>query len=148
MKFNYLMTGASAMLLLLGLSFIVNARWILSFYGIKQTASAEPQLIFRTGPDPLFVGIAFMRVFGALLIGLGVLTWRLRHVEDIGLQSSIASGFFALNSLVFLAVFFQHVAVRPILPELRGSSARLLTIVFFLMSAVFGYFRFVKLDGW
>ncbi len=147
MKYSHLMTVASCMFLLLGLSFIVNGRWILSFYGIDLSTPSEPQLVLRTGPDPLMVGIAFMRVLGAMLIGLGVIAWLNRSVEDVSLQASISLGFFAFSGLAFLAVFLQHVQIGMIVPQLTGASARLLAALFLLLSAAFGYLRFMKLSG-
>jgi hypothetical protein len=147
MKYNHLMTGASLVFLLLGLSFIANARWIFSFYGIDIGAPSEPRIVIRHGPDPLMVGIAFMRVLGALLIGLGVMAWQVRHVETVKLQADLSMGFFVLSALAFLAVFLQHVQVWRIIPQLRGSSAKLLAVLLMLLAAGFGYLRFVKLSG-
>ena len=147
MKYSYLMMVTTLMLLLLGLSFMVNGRWMLSFFGIDLSAPTEPRLVLRTGPDPLMVGLAFMRLLGAMLVGLGVMAWLVRGVEDVSLQASISLGFFALSGLVFLAVFLQHVQVGMVVPQLTGASARLLAALFLLLSAAFGYLRFMKLSG-
>ena len=147
MKYSHLMIAASLTLFLLGLSFIVNGRWILSFYGIDLSAPSEPRLVVRTGPDPLMVGIALMRVLGAVLVGLGVIAWLARGVEDSRLQAAISLGFFAFSGLVFLAVFLQHVHMGMVVPQLTGASARLLAALFFLLWVTFGYLRFIKLRG-
>ena len=147
MKYRHLMSVASVVFLLLGLSFLINGPWILSFYGIDLSAPSEPQFVLRTGPDPLLVGIAFMRVLGAMLMGVGVIAWLVRRVEDAGVQASVVSGFFALSGLAFLAVFLQHVQVGMVVPQLTGSSARLLVALLLLLSAAFGYLRFIKLNG-
>jgi hypothetical protein len=147
MKYNHLMMGASLVLLVLGLSFLGNARWIFSFYGIDISAPSEPRLVIRHDPDPLMVGIAFMRVLGALLVGLGVLAWQVRRVAEVHLQADLSMGFFVLNALAFLIVFLQHAQLSRIVPQLRGTSARILAVVFMLLTAGFGYLRFVKLSG-
>jgi len=141
------MSVASVVFFLLGLSFLLNGPWILSFYGIDLSAPSEPRFVLRTGPDPLMVGLAFMRVLGAMLIGVGVIAWLVRRVEDAGVQAGVSSGFFAFSSLAFLAVFLQHVQVGMVVPQLTGSSARLLVALFLLLSVTFGYLRFVKLRG-
>lgn len=147
MKYRHLMSVASVVFLLLGLSFMINVPWILSFYGIDLSAPSEPRLVLRTGPDPLMVGIAFMRVLGAMLMGVGVIAWLVRRVEDAGVQASVLSGFFAFSGLAFLAVFLQHVQVGMVVPQLTGSSARLLVALLLLLSAAFGYLRYIKLSG-
>ena len=147
MKYNHMMMASALAFLLLGLSFLLNARWIFSFYGIDISVPSEPQLVLRRGVDPLMVGLAFMRVLGAMLIGLGALAWQVRHVEDVKLQAGLSLGFFVLSGLAFLAVFLQHIPLGRVIPQLIGTSSRILAVVFMLLSAGFGYLRFVKLSG-
>ena len=147
MKYRHLMSVAAVVFLLLGLAFMMNGPWILSFYGIDLSAPSEPRFVLRTGPDPLMVGIAFMRVLGAVLAGVGVIAWMVRRVKDADVQASVLSGFFAFSGLAFLAVFLQHVQVGAFVPQLTGSSARLLVALLLLLSAAFGYLRFIKSSG-
>jgi hypothetical protein len=146
-RYNHLMVSTSILLLLLGVSFIVNAPWMFSFYGINLSEPSEPQLVIRHGPDPLMVGLALMRVMGAMLIGLGVIAWLIRNVQDSEWQANISLGFLVFSSLSCLSIFLQHIQVGMVLPQLTSSSARLLAALFLLLSAAFGYIRFVRLDG-
>ena len=147
MKFDHLMRGVSAVTLLLGLSFVLYGRWVLSFYAINSQPSPTPRLIDGSSIQPLLVGIAFVRIFGAVLLGIGLLAWLTRNLSNVEAQQTILLGLFIINMLAFLAVLLQQITLWIYLPPLRTMSARLLAAVFLILSLALGYARFIKADG-
>ena len=147
MKFNHLMRGVSAVTLLLGLSFVFYGRWVLSFYAISFQPSPTPRLVDGSSIQPLLVGIAFVRIFGAVLLGIGLLAWLTRNLPNVEAQQTILLGLFIINMLAFLAVLLQQITLWIYLPPLRTMSARLLAAVFLILSLALGYARFIKTDG-
>ena len=143
MKFNQLTIGTSVVTVLLGLSFIFYGRWVLSFYDISLEPS-PPRLVDGSYLQPLVVGIAFMRMFGALLFGIGLLTWLVRNLSNVEAQRTILLGLFLINVLAFLMLLLQQITLWIYLPPLRTMSARLLAAVFLVLSLVLGYARFIK----
>ena len=147
MKFNHLMSGMSVVTVLLGLSFIFHGRWVLSFYGISLEPSPVPKLVDGSSLQPLLVGIAFARIFGALLLGVGSLAWLTRKLSNVEAQKTLLLGFFIINMLAFLAVLLQQITLWKYLPPLKTISARLLAAVFLILSLALGYARFIMADG-
>ena len=147
MKFNHLMRGVSAVTLLLGLSFVFYGRWVLSFYATSSQPSPTPRLVDGSSIHPLLVGIAFVRIFGAVLLGIGMLAWLTRNLSNVEAQQTILLGLFIINMLVFLAVLLQQITLWIYLPPLKTMSARLLAAVFLLLSLALGYARFIKANG-
>jgi hypothetical protein len=146
MKFNHLMSGVSVVTVLFGLSFILYGRWVLSFYDISFEPS-PPRLVEGASIQPLLVGIAFVRIFGAVLLGIGLLAWLTRNLSNVEAQRTILLGLFIVNVLVFLAVLLQQITLWTYLPPLKTMSARLLAAVFLILSLALGYARFIKADG-
>ena len=147
MKFNYLMNGVAIVTLLLGLSFIFYGRWVLSFYGISPGPLPSPRLVAGSSIQPLLVGIAFMRIFGALLLGIGLFSWLMRNLSNVAAQRAVLLGLFLVNMLVFLAVLLQQIPLSIYLPPLKTLSARLLAAVFLILSLALGYARFIRASG-
>jgi hypothetical protein len=141
------MRGVSAVTLLLGLSFVFYGRWVLSFYAISFEPSPTPRLVVGSSIQPLLVGIAFVRIFGAVLLGVGLLAWLTRNLSNLEAQQTILLGLFIINMLAFLAVLLQQITLWIYLPPLRTISARLLAAVFLILSLALGYARFIKADG-
>jgi hypothetical protein len=130
---------------LFGLSFIVGDR-VLSFYDISFKPSS-PRLGAGSASQPSLVGIAFVRIFGAVLLGIGLLAWLTRKLSNVEAQQAILLGLFMVNLLVFLAVLLQEITLWSVLPPLRTMSARLLAAVFLILSLALGFARFIKADG-
>ena len=147
MKFNHLISGVSIATVLLGLSFILYGRWVLSFYDISIEPSPTPRLVAGSSIQPLLVGIAFVRMFGAVLLGIGLLAWLTRNLSNVEAQQTILLGLFIINVLAFLAVLLQQITLWIYLPPLKTMSARLLAAVFLILSLALGYARFIKADG-
>ena len=147
MKFNNLMRGVSVVTLLLGLSFMFYGRWVLSFYAISFEPSPTPRLVDGSSIQPLLVGIAFVRIFGAVLLGIGLLAWLTRNLSNVEAQQTILLGLLIINILAFLAVLLQQITLWIYLPPLRTMSARLLAAVFLILSLTLGYARFIKANG-
>jgi hypothetical protein len=147
MKFNHLMSGVSVVTVLLGLSFIFYGRWVLSFYGISLEPSPTPRLVAGSSLQPLLIGIAFGRIFGAVLLGIGLLEWLTRNLSNMEAQKTLLLGLFIINMLAFLAVLLQQITLWIYLPPLKTMSARLLAAVFLILSLALGYARFIKAGG-
>jgi hypothetical protein len=147
MKFNHLMSAVAVVTVSLGLSFIFYGRWVLSFYAISFEPSPMPRLVDGSSIQPLLVGIAFVRIFGAVLLGIGLLAWLTRNLSNVEAQQTILLGLFIINMLAFLAVFLQQITLWIYLPPLKTMSARLLAAVFLILSLALGYARFIKADG-
>ena len=147
MKFNHLMSGTAAITLLLGLSFMFYGRWVLSFYGIANEGSSTPKLVDSSFLQPLLVGIAFVRVFGALLFGIGLFAWLTRNLSSGEAQRTILLGLFLVNAFAFLAVLLQRISLWTRLPPFKTLSAWLLAAVFLILSVALGYARFVQAHG-
>ena len=147
MRFSHLLGGVSVATVLLGLSFILYGRWVLSFYDIGFEPSPTPRLVAGSSLQPLLVGIAFIRIFGAVLLGIGLLAWLTRNLSNLEAQQAILLGLFIINMLSFLAVFLQQITLWTYLPPLKTVSARLLAAVFLILSLALGYARFVKSHG-
>jgi len=144
MKFNHLMSGISVVTALLGLSFIFYGRWVLSFYAISFEPSAAPRLVDGSFLQPLLVGIAFVRIFGALLLGIGLLAWLTRNLSNLEAQKALLLGLFIINMLAFLSLLLQQITVWKHLPPLKTMSARLLAAVFLILSLALAYARFIR----
>jgi hypothetical protein len=147
MKFNHLMSVTSVITLLLGLSFMFYGRWVLSFFGITYDVSPTPRLVDGNSLQPLLVGIAFVRIFGSLLLGLGLLAWFTRNLSDVEAQRTILLGLFLVNLLLFLAVLLQKIPLWTRLPPLTTQSAWLLATIFLVLSAALAYARFIQSNG-
>jgi hypothetical protein len=147
MKFNHLMVATSVITLLLGLSFMFYGRWVLSFYGITYEVSPTPRLVKGNSLQPFLVGIAFVRIFGTLLLGLGLLAWVSRNLSNVEAQATILLGLFLVNLLAFLAVLLQKIPLWTHLPPLTTQSAWLLATIFLILSAALGYARFIQSSG-
>jgi hypothetical protein len=147
MKFNFLMRAVSAVTLLLGLSFMFYGRWVLSFYAMSSEPSPTPRLVDGSSLQPLLVGIAFVRILGAVLLGIGLLAWLTRNLSNAEAQQTILLGLFIINALASVAVLLQQITLWIYLPPLRTVSARLLAAVFLILSLALGYARFIKADG-
>src|SRR5918993_1923422 len=119
MKFSHLMSGVSVFTVLLGLSFIFYGRWVLSFYDVSFEPLPAPRLVAGSTIQPLLVGIAFIRILGAVLLGIGLLTWLTRNLSNVEAQQSILLGLFLINVLAFLAVLLQQITLWIYLPPLK-----------------------------
>jgi hypothetical protein len=88
-----------------------------------------------------------VRIFGAVLLGIGLLAWLTRNLSNGEAQQTILLGLFIINMLAFVAVLLQQITLWIYLPPLRTLSARLLAAVFLILSLALGYARFIKADG-
>jgi hypothetical protein len=147
MKFNHLMGVTSVITLLLGLSFMFYGRWVMSFYDINYEVPPVPTLGSGNSVQPFLVGIAFVRIFGSLLLGLGLLAWFTRNLSNVEAQRTILLGLFLVNVLAFLAVLLQKIPLGRSLPPLTTQSAWLLATIFLMLSAALGYARFLQSNG-
>ena len=75
-----------------------------AFFG----AARRPEAV---AGDVVWSGIGFMRMFGALLIGIGMLAWFTRTVTDVDARRHLSAGLFAANGAGFLMAIMQQTSI-------------------------------------
>ena len=118
MRISYLFLVASILSLIYGSGFILLPAQLLSIYGIETNDG----------------GLLFVRLFGAALIGLGVLAWFVRNTDTWEARRAIVLAFFVINALSSLVL---------LLAQLAGTVNGLgwVNVAIFLVLALgFGYF--------
>ncbi len=122
MKLSVLFTINAVVATLFGLAFVLIPASGLAPYGIE--ANSET--------------IAMSRLFGAALIGFGLITWFARNSEDSDARQAIVLGLF-LSEIVGVIVALQ-MQISGVVNTLGWS-----TVVIYLFFAVgYGYFQFAK----
>ena len=81
-------------------------------------------------------GIGFMRMFGALLMGIGMLAWLTRTVTDADAQRRVSAGLLAANGAGFLMAMMQQMAIWD------QRMGWVIVGVLLLLSATSGSYRF------
>jgi len=96
----------------------------------------------RTDPDAhgmsLLVGYTLIRMFGAMVLSVGLVAWFCRHILDTKAQQALTLGFFAINALAFSLSLFQQIMYW------RSGLGRLNVATFLLVTLISGYFIFVR----
>ena len=125
MKRSAFMTIAAILALIVGLAFALIPAQLLSIYSI----TLEPD------------GEWIARCLGSVFLGVAVTTWLGRNAPQGVALSAIMTGDFVLSVTgLIMAILFA----------IRGSGNALVwstTIVYALLTAGFGYYRFVKPDS-
>ena len=92
MRIGYLFVIVAVLSLIYGLGFVLLPEQLLSLYGIKTDAG----------------GLLFVRLFGAALVGLGVLAWFIRNADASEERRAVVLALFVLNAIsVFVLLFAQ-----------------------------------------
>lgn len=146
MKYKHLMNVTTVIALLAGVAFICYRVWIMSFYNLAPFYHLAPasDAVLVTKDSPImvvFTALSFMRMFGVMLLGVGILAFVTRNITNLEAQRAITLALFLGNSLAFLMALLQQIAIWN-----RGTGQ--VTVGMFLMLAIgFGYFRFLKLNA-
>ncbi len=122
MKLNMFMTIVAVVAGLFGLGFVFSPEQILSFYGAASNESAN----------------YMAQLFGAALLGIAVILWLCKDVEDSPARQAILLGLFVAEGAGF---------VIALMTQLDGGINALgwSTVIIYLLFALgFGYFRFIK----
>ncbi len=103
-----------------GIAFVLFPAQIMSFY----EATLPPQ------------GLVVAQLLGAVLIGVGILTWRARLLAESDTQLVIVPGLLVGNGISVLVLFLM---------QMRGPATLygwLTTLLYVLLAAGYGYFYF------
>jgi hypothetical protein len=120
LKFLFIITGIVA--IVFGVAFTIIPAQVYSLYGIESTA-----------------GLDYMaQLFGAALIGFGLIAWLARNATDSPARRAIILAFFISDGIGFV------IALIGQLNETLGSLGWLTVAIYLLFTIGFGYFQFSK----
>jgi len=108
MTLNRLTVINAVLAVVFGLAFALGGPALLPLYG----ASYIPTPIASDANAMAFwAGMAFTRMFGAALLGSGVLLWFVRYISDMAIQRIVAGSLFmAMGFMIFISLT-QQIAI-------------------------------------
>lgn len=122
MKVSTLLKFTAIFGFLFGIGYLLFPKQLLTFFGVDFNEST----------------LMTARFFGGAIIGYGVLAWSARNTEDLQSRRSIKLAIFmtclialVLSVISWISNFFTAFAWIPV-------------VFFILITAAFGYFRFIK----
>lgn len=118
--------------------FIANAVISLGFGGSLVLASSQLASLFGVNVELTQAGIALNRLFGAAIVGYGLLTWLARNTADSEARRAIVLALFVTHALGFI------VAVLAQLSGMASALGWLIVAIYLLLALGYGYFQFVK----
>ena len=122
MKLRTLLVINAVLALIYGISYQVAPTAVIKLYGVTQ------------GPGPAFLA----RLFGAALIGIGLLTWFSRNVQDAGARRAI------ILSMLVYSVIALIVAVHATVTGVMNTVGWTGVAIFFFLALGYAYFQFLK----
>ena len=123
MKLKTLMIFNAIVAIVFGVCFVLIPAQVLSLYGDEV---ANPRLIY------------ICQLFGAALIGLGLLAWTARNVTDSEARKAIVLALFVAPSVGFVVALIGQ--INNVVNILGWSTVG----IYFLLALGFGYFQFSK----
>ena len=123
MKFNVLMIINSIVAIVFGVLFVIIPAQILSMYG---DAMVGLQLNYIS------------QLFGAALIGFGLLTWTARNAADSEARKAIVLSLFVSDIIGFVVALIAQ--MNNVVNNLGWSTVA----IYLLLALGFGYFQFSK----
>ena len=122
MKLKVLFIITAIVAIVFGVAFAIIPAQVYSLYGIESSA-----------------GLNYMgQLFGAALIGYGLIAWLARKAADSDSRRAIILAFFISNGVGFV------IALIGQLNEILGSLGWLTVAIYLLITIGFGYFQFSK----
>ena len=122
MKLKVLFIITAIVSIVFGVVFVIIPAQLYSLYGIESGA-----------------GLNYMgQLFGAALIGIGLISWQSRNAADSDARKAIIFSFFIADGIGFV------VALIGQLNEILGSLGWLTVAIYLLLTIGFGYFQFFK----
>jgi hypothetical protein len=122
MKLKVLFIITAVVAIVFGVVFVIIPAQLYSLYGIESGA-----------------GLNYMgQLFGAALIGIGLISWKSRNAVDSDARKAIIFSFFIADGIGFV------VALIGQLNEILGSLGWLTVAIYLLLTIGFGYFQFFK----
>ena len=122
MKLRVLFIITAIVAIVFGVVFVIILAQLYSLYGIESGA-----------------GLNYMgQLFGAALIGIGLISWQSRNAADSDARKAIIFSFFIADGIGFV------VALIGQLNEVLGSLGWLTVAIYLLLTIGFGYFQFSR----
>ena len=122
MKLKVLFIITAIVAIVFGVVFVIIPAQLYSLYGIESGA-----------------GLNYMgQLFGAALIGIGLISWQSRNAADSDARKAIIFSFFIADGIGFV------VALIGQLNEVLGSLGWLTVAIYLLLTIGFGYFQFFR----
>ena len=108
MTLNRLTVINAVLAVVLGLVFALGGPGLLPLYGASQipTPSASD-----ANAMSFWAGMAFIRMFGAALLGFGVLLWFVRTISDVAIQRNVAGSLFVATGVMLFVALTQQTAI-------------------------------------
>jgi hypothetical protein len=122
MKLKVLFIITAIIAIVFGIAFVLIPSQVYSLYGIESTSGLD------------YMG----QLFGAALIGIGLIAWLSRNATHSDARKAIILGFFIADGIGFV------IALIGQLNNILGSLGWLTVAIYFLLSIGFGYFQFSK----
>ena len=122
MTLRQLMAVTAVVTLVFGLALVTDPAQVVSWYGAG------------LGPAGLFIA----RLYGALLIVVGVIAWAGRDAGPSEARQAILLGFFLGDAIGFVIALWGQ--LQAVVNSLGWS----IVILYFLFAIGFGYFRFAR----
>lgn len=125
MKFKTLMIINAIVAIVFGVIFVIIPSHVLSLYG--------------SGTGEVMDVLNYMsQLFGAALIGMGLLTWTARNAADSDARKAIVYALFVSDSIGFAVALIGQ--INFVVNALGWSTVA----IYFLLALGFGYFHFSK----
>jgi hypothetical protein len=125
MNLKILFVIAAVVTLVFGVLFIVIPNQVYSWYGIN----ADIQLNYMGS------------LYGAALIGFGLIAWLGRNAADSDSRKAIVTAFFIADLIGFI------IALVAQLHNIVNSMGWMTVVIYFFFTVAFGYFQFFKSKG-
>jgi len=122
MKLKVLFIITAVCAIVFGVAFVIIPTQLYSLYAVESTK-----------------GLNYMgQLFGAALIGIGLIAWLARNSDASDARKAIVLSFFIADGIGFIVTLIGQ------LNEIIGSLGWLTVAIYFLLSLGFGYFQFSK----
>ena len=122
MKLNVLFIITAIIALVFGIVFVLIPTWTYSLYGIESAGMLN------------YMG----QLFGAALIGIGLIAWFSRNAADSDVRKAVILSFFIADGIGFIIALIGQ--LNNVVNNLGWSTV----IIYFLLSLGFAYFQFSK----
>jgi hypothetical protein len=122
MTYKNFLTIASILAFLFGLGFVLMPGQLVSFYGVDLNAA----------------GTLIAQLYGAALLGFGLLNWFARDFGDDGAKQAVLTANLASDALGFIFALMGQLGGVPGVNALGWSTV----LIYLLLAAGFAYLRF------
>jgi hypothetical protein len=135
MKLSQILTINAILFIAAGIGFTLYAPNVLAFFGVAELPGDSQELYWNI--------VAFARMFGAILLSVGLLLWSLRGIVQ-GIQDKSQIQRDILFSLVFGFIIVTITALTQQASVWGSLAGWIVTAVFALFTLIYGYFLVKK----